>query len=592
MATCTEMLHVDREKLDPHFDGYKLSLDPLPVYRVSNNTGIDEVKLQDNQYSLQHVKAFGVHNYLVLDKWNPNCVFYVDDEWKIQQNRVVLETHLEPSKPVFQIPATNHKTASNRHFVSFHFPDPNWSVLADGAGTLFILETSNRDQAELTEWKIAYSEDVCGSERPFIVLDSILHKSDTKYTIDCLLLYIEEAKPEPSNTPQRSSTSSFTSIIEWITITRQREDDQFQVERKRKLQSKAAPQYAALEPSGEAVYVASDEDYEMVEDSVKPVVVRDTTEQVTQKETVYSWTQTMEDVTVTFILPEGINKADIDYKLTSKDISLGIKNSVTLLQGELFNMVEVSSSVWTMENRMLEVTLTKVESGPFWSEVVRGDQRGQYVTDADQASEIHERLANLTAEQLSLSDEDRKPAYNSQELEECDAFPEDSSAMIRIDGNEHHITNKVSLGSHQWLFNVQIEPDKAPATCLRHDVDGLVWQPEKPDAGGSSWKHIGTFNALGYVQASKRDRKFASCAPDLSYASLCDCSRHIYLYRQCIPAQTPLRNRKTGQVVGQVAKQQLVTLDCKENILGFQASKERLYILTSKNIFVVRIPKK
>ncbi|XP_070575925.1 nudC domain-containing protein 1-like [Ptychodera flava] len=590
MAACSESLRVDREKLDPSFDGYKLSLDPLPVYNVSTESGVDEVKLHENQYSLQHVKAFGIRNYLVTDQWNPHCVFYVDDQWKVKQMRVVLETQLDSPKSVFQIPATNHKSASNRHFVSFHFPGPHWSVLADGAGTLYILETNNRDEATPPEWKIAFSEAVCGSERPFVVLDSTVHTADSKCTMDCLLIYIEEAKPDSSNEPQ-SPKSNFTSVIEWVTITRQTDTEQFQVERKRKLQSKAAPQYVALEPSGEAVYIAADSDYEMIEDSVKPVKVKETTKNKYQKDTVYSWTQSVDDVTVTFILPEGVGKADIDYKLTSKDINLGIKNLVMLLKGELFNSVDVEASTWTIENRKFELTLSKSESGPFWSEVVRGDKRGEYVTDSDQAAEMYERLSHLTSDQLSVGNDEMKPAYNSQELEECDAFPEDTSAMTRIDGNEHKITNKVSLGSNQWLFNVAIEPGKAPATCLRHDVDGLIWQPDKPDSGGSPWKHIATFNALGYVQASKRDRKFASCAPDFSYAALCDCSRHVYVYRQCIPTQTPLRNRKTGKIIGQVAKQQLVTLETNDSILGFQTSNERLYILTREKIYVVRIPK-
>ncbi|XP_002732294.2 nudC domain-containing protein 1-like [Saccoglossus kowalevskii] len=231
----------------------------------------------------------------------------------------------------------------------------------------------------------------------------------------------------------------------------------------------------------------------------------------------------------------------------------------------------------------------KAESGPFWPEVVSGDKRGEYVVDSDEAKKIHERLSHLTSEQLSLPGESDKPAYNTQELEECDAFPEDTSALTRIDGNLHQITNKVSLGSHQWLFNVQIEPEKAPGICIRHDVDGLIWQPGKPTEDEESpWKHVSTFNALGYVQASKRERKFATCAADFSYSTLCDCSKHIYIYRQCKP-KTPLRNRKTGQVVRQVAKQQVVSLDSIDEILGFQACKERLYILTAKRLYIVRM---
>jgi hypothetical protein len=35
--------------------------------------------------------------------------------------------------------------------------------------------------------------------------------------------------------------------------------------------------------------------------------------------------------------------------------------------------------------------------------------------------------------------------YNTQQLEECDVFPEDSSTLMRFDGDTHKITHKVNL---------------------------------------------------------------------------------------------------------------------------------------------------
>jgi len=39
--------------------------------------------------------------------------------------------------------------------------------------------------------------------------------------------------------------------------------------------------------------------------------------------------------------------------------------------------------------------------------------------------------------------ESRKPAYNAQQLEECDLMPDDSSAVIVFDGNTHNIVQQV-----------------------------------------------------------------------------------------------------------------------------------------------------
>jgi hypothetical protein len=52
-------------------------------------------------------------------------------------------------------------------------------------------------------------------------------------------------------------------------------------------------------------------------------------------------------------------------------------------------------------------------------------------------------------------------------------------------------------------------------------VDGCIWQLESPQEDGH-WPciHIGTFQAFGYVQAAKQEKKFCTCAPGTSdYAS-------------------------------------------------------------------------
>ena len=137
---------------------------------------------------------------------------------------------------------------------------------------------------------------------------------------------------------------------------------------------------------------------------------------------------------------------------------------------------------------------------------------------------------------------------------------------------------QVCLASHQWIFNASLDPRLPPAFCIRHDVDALLWQPKSHSADtDANWTHIGTFNALGYVQAAKRDRKFSTCAPDMSFAALCDCTRHVYVYQQ------PEREAK-------YASQQVVTLTSPDNeILGLQASNRRLFVLTKQGLHAVAV---
>ncbi len=140
------------------------------------------------------------------------------------------------------------------------------------------------------------------------------------------------------------------------------------------------------------------------------------------------------------------------------------------------------------------------------------------------------------------------------------------------------------------MFNTPSEAGKSPSLCLRHDVDGLLWQPIDDITGDeAAWQHIATFNAFGYVQASKRQRKFSTCAPDFSYVVICDSVRHIYLYRQPSPTLTPLRNRKTGQEVSSISKQQMISLESSDTILGIQATNEKLIVLTSHMLYIITV---
>jgi hypothetical protein len=76
---------------------------------------------------------------------------------------------------------------------------------------------------------------------------------------------------------------------------------------------------------------------------------------------------------------------------------------------------------------------------------------------------------------------------------------------------------------------------------------------------------------------------------DMSYVAVCEASRHIYIYRQPVAISTELRNRRTGQHMAHVAKHQLVNLDSMSEVLGVQASRHMLYVLTVDTLYSLRI---
>jgi len=139
-------------------------------------------------------------------------------------------------------------------------------------------------------------------------------------------------------------------------------------------------------------------------------------------------------------------------------------------------------------------------------------------------------------------------------------------------------------------------PNSAPSFCLRHDVDGLIWQPMADDeilGNGNKWgcRHTATLHAFGYIQASKEHRKFTLCPPSNMYVAVCDAFRHVYIFRQpgCPSTGVQMVHRPSGRKVVNVARSQLLSLEDNEECLGAFATDTFLIILTASSLITIRI---
>lgn len=175
--------------------------------------------------------------------------------------------------------------------------------------------------------------------------------------------------------------------------------------------------------------------------------------------------------------------------------------------------------------------------------------------------------------------------FSSEQVEECDFEEDRNYSFERICGTTHKITHKTNISSHQVLFIAKIFDNTLPAFALRHDVDGCLWQPEI-NGDEFSLKHIGTLLAFGYIQASKQQRKFSSCAPDMSYSVICESSRHAFIYcQQKSVVSGELRNRTSGRKINSVAEQQVISLP-NDEVLGLFSSEKYLYLLFSNQLLL------
>ncbi|XP_031759244.1 nudC domain-containing protein 1 isoform X1 [Xenopus tropicalis] len=573
-------LRVNRQLLDPKFESYKLSLDPLPCYNVELDAAVAEVCLRDDQYTLDHMRAFGMYNYLHCNPWIPNSVFYVDQLERVMSFTVTLDTAMGKPIEVFRFPR-DLNTCDSRLCSSMYFASAQWVTLSDGTGTLYIIRIGNQSGSVSGKWEIMFNQEL---GEPFIVVHSVSSVRDELHIIDVLLLSIEKDESDIKG-------SGFHVCLEWVSIARAQNEDngKYEILKRRKLFGKSVPHYAAIEPLGNGVMMISYKPFRFIaNDKDQPESSEDEKmDEDNKREPLYNWHQTGEDVTLTFQLPEGMTKEDLTIKFLPGEIDISLKDQGTFLKGQLYLDIDCESSAWIIkEGRSVEVTLTKREPGSTWAELVIGDKHGEYIVDPTQTAAIAEQLMHLTSE--DMNPETEKPPCNAQELEECDLFLEDSTSLCRFDGARLKATHVVNLGSNPYLFTFVATPELMPCFALRHDVDALLWQPVSEQAD-NLWDHIATFNALGYVQASKQDKKFFTCAPNFSYSALCECVRRIFIYRQPTPVSTELYNRKEGRRVGQVAKQQVASLETTDPIVGFQASNERLFVLTTKKLSVIKV---
>nr|KAF6426657.1 NudC domain containing 1 [Molossus molossus] len=422
-ANCS--LRVKRPLLDPRFEGYKLSLEPLPCYQLELDAAVAEVKLRDDQYTLEHMHAFGMYNYLHCDSWYQDSVYYIDNLGRIMNLTVMLDTALGKPREVFRLP-TDLTAYDNRLCASIHFTSSTWVTLSDGTGRLYIIGTDERGNSASEKWEIMFNEEL---GNPFIIIHSISLLKAEEHSVATLLLRIEKEDLD------RKGSGFFVSL-EWVTISKKNKDNEkYEIIKRDILRGKSVPNYAAIEPDGNGLMIISYKSFAFV--PVGQDIAENKDEDMSDKikEPLYYWQQTEDDLTVTIRLPEDSTKEDIQVQFLPEHVNIVLKGQ-RFLEGNLYSSIDHESSTWIIkENNSLEISLIKKNEGLTWPELVVGDKQGEFIRDSAQCAAIAERLMHLTSEELNPNPDKEKPPCNAQELEECDIFFEESSSLCRFDGS-------------------------------------------------------------------------------------------------------------------------------------------------------------
>lgn len=142
------------------------------------------------------------------------------------------------------------------------------------------------------------------------------------------------------------------------------------------------------------------------------------------------------------------------------------------------------------------------------------------------------------------------------------------------------------------MFTLAIRPGYPLAFGIRSDVDTCIWLPYIQTGTENesilNIKHEGTLNAFGYIQASKTQKKFMQCSPDMNYSIICEPHRHIFLYKSTYATAAGLKNRNSSTKVS-IGQQKLITMDASDEVLGVVCQNETAMLLTQKHILCLQV---
>ncbi|GAB0089633.1 NudC domain-containing protein 1 [Sergentomyia squamirostris] len=573
-------LNVDRNLLKSNFDGYKLSLEPVAVLKNPLQVLPDRVLPSEDQYSYLHAELFSLQNHLYHDVWTNDTSYYFDENWNMRRIHFNLrEGRFAPIAAVFRLKRRNR--VSGHYNASLIFISEKYAIIGDGISSIEIIDTGDRVKG--SEWKkIAEIKVLPDDKVGFILKDARFEIIQEVKIFHCVLLRVEQQE------------EGFDSVLEWISINLSDQTIKF----RRELRSKSSIPYLSLTSNCSGIILASGKQIKFSYDSEKPV------EEVQEERKIsaYNWKQTDKTVEIMFHGQEDGEDDDFAVSCIDQRIVVKFKNNV-LLEGELFGPIDpqgiqlklIAECVTVKQNtnskqshlnlhRELKNYCAKIDKNIFTIILMKESEDGKWLhLIPDSPCELYNELSQeMTRDRREIS------TLTSQMEEDCDREDNEADYFIcRLDGESHKVTHKVNLGGFPPLFPVSLRPGQPAAIALRHDVDCLLWLPMQTR---DEWnlRHDGTLDAFAYVLASKQQRKYVSCSPDLSYSVICEPERHVFIYKSTYKSAEGLRKRSGPQIT--MGQQKVITLeDVGGQVIGMSVLNEITFLLTEKFILCLQI---
>ncbi|KAI9299100.1 CS-domain-containing protein [Neoconidiobolus thromboides FSU 785] len=113
----------------------------------------------------------------------------------------------------------------------------------------------------------------------------------------------------------------------------------------------------------------------------------------------YKWRQTLKEVEVVIPLEKGKRARDLNVQIKLKGIKISYKQGdQVLVEGELFNKLNMEESTWSIEDSDLVLSLEKFNPIEWWESVIIGHPK----IDVSKIEPENSKLADLDGETRGL----------------------------------------------------------------------------------------------------------------------------------------------------------------------------------------------
>lgn len=382
----------NRELLNVHFEGYKLSSSSLTRIRKTLADPVRIAKLKDDEFSYQHVRAHTLHNYLYCDPSSPYSVYWCDNEGSVIKG--TLSNDVLSTQNVF-----SHSTSKVESWTNFtmSFLGNEMGVSCAGGDRIILFkreECPSTETAASERWCVLTSVTAGDSGEPVMIVTAGLGATGSHVDILCAQFSSSSGK-EKAPTSKQGNVSV---VYKWLRINlgvnssvtgHVRAEDVVDHSVMCEIRSRSHMLYTAFqhEPTTMTTQLLL-----MTETTPTPTALSGPTESsrlqkkgTSEKRVLcggsdsngagtgdkfeepdrhcglgykddesekYQWSQTEEDVVISFQLQEDVTKKDVWCVMERGEVGVGLSDGKTLLRGELAHDIDPEGSTWTIDQNM------------------------------------------------------------------------------------------------------------------------------------------------------------------------------------------------------------------------------------------------